>query len=185
MSSVVGGTVWADLQGSIAQGAAGAALTFTAYLDTPFKMAHFGTAQEDELHLAYQMSHEWKTETEVHPHMHIVPIADPVASQNVRFTGYWVWAPHGTIIPALSGWTAFTADFTVVPGAIGIPRVVRLATVTAPATVSESDLLLVYVKRATADEADTYEGSIGVLSVDTHMQVHKIGTPLEFPGAQP
>lgn len=176
---------WRDLQGSVAEGSGGAALTFAAFRDTPFKLASFRNAQNDELHMVYQMPHAWVPGTEIHPHIHVVPLTDPAAEQVVRFDGYYVFVAHGSEVPALASWTVLRADLTLQVGAVNKPRIVPLAVVTPPASSVESDMLLLYVKRSGSDAVDTYTGNLAVLSVDAHLQVQKMGTLTEFLGAQP
>ena len=175
---------WNDLQGSVAEGSAGAALTFAAFRDTPFKLANFRNAQADELHMVYQMSHAWAPGTELHPHMHVIPLSDPAGAEVIRWTGVYLFTGHGVEVPALASWTAFTADLAVVPGDINKIRVIRLATVTPPADAMESDMLLLYVVRDGGAVADTYSGDVAALSIDCHMQAQKVGTITEFLGSQ-
>ena len=169
---------WNDLQGSVAEGSAGAALTFAAFRDTPFKLANFRNAQADELHMVYQMSHAWAPGTELHPHMHVIPLSNPAGSEVIRWTGVYRFTGHGVEVPALASWTAFTADLAVVPGDINKIRVIRLATVTPPADSVESDMLLLYVVRDGGAVADTYSGAVAALSIRPKDLVPVVGLTL-------
>lgn len=171
---------WEDLQGSVAQGAAGAALTFAAFRDTPFKFASFRDAQNDELHMAYQMPHGWHPGTVVKPHIHIIPLA--AAAGVVRFSGVYAWALFGQEVPAAVGWTSFTVDKTIAAGDVNKMGVVLLGTITPPAAAVESDCLLIYFKREGGAAEDTYAGNIAAVSIDTHFYREKIGTVQEFQG---
>jgi hypothetical protein len=173
-------TGWEDLQGDVSQGTGGATLTYAAFRDTPFKILSFRNAANDELHMRYQMAHAWDPTTSVKPHVHLVPLTDPAAPQVVRFTGYYAWAQHAAEVPALAGWTAFTVDHTVQVGDVNDEDIVTLATVAPAAGAAASDILLVYLKRAGQDAADTYAGDVGVLSVDVHYQRVKAGTSTEY-----
>ena len=102
---------WDDLQGSVAEGSAGAALTFAAFRDTPFKLASFRDAQSDELHMTYQLPHGWEPGTTLRPHIHVIPL--DAAAGTVRFTGYYGWALYGQECPAVVGWTPFTVDHAI------------------------------------------------------------------------
>lgn len=172
---------WNDLQGSVSEGAAGAALTFAAFRDTPFKFASFRDAQSDELHMTFQMNHTWKPGTPVRPHVHVIPLA--AATGVVRFTGYYAWALFGQEAPALSGWTAFTVDHSILAAEVNKLDIIGLAEITPPADAVESDCLLVYLKRDGGAGADTYAGNLAVVSVDCHYQGTKLGSDAEFPGA--
>jgi hypothetical protein len=172
---------WNDLQGSVSEGAAGAALTFAAFRDTPFKLASFRDAQSDELHMTFQMSHGWKPGTPVRPHIHVIPLA--AATGTVRLTGYYAWALYGQETPALVGWTAFTVDHSILAAEVNKLDILALADITPPDSAAESDCLLVYVKRDGGAGADTYAGNLAVVSLDCHYQIEKDGTDAEFPGA--
>ncbi len=172
---------WDDLIGTESQGSAGAALTYAAFRDTPLKLFSFRNSQNDELHLRFQLLHAWDPETSVKFHVHTVPLTDPSGAEVVRFEGQYVWSLAGDEIPANSGWTAFTKDFELSPGDVNVQRVVGLFTATPPADAHESAILLIYVKRAGSDSADTYGGNLAILSLDVHFQRVKIGTLLEHP----
>ena len=172
---------WDDLQGSVSEGTGGAALTYAAFRDTPFKFASFRDAQNDELHMAYQMPHGWDPDSGVRPHVHIIPLS--AATGVVRFTGQYLWARHSVEVAANATWTPFTVDYSIAAADVNKLKVVSLAQIAAPTGAIESDVLLVYLKRAGSDGADTYAGNIAVVSVDCHIQRVKFGTIEEFPGA--
>ena len=172
---------WNDLQGAVSEGAAGAALEFEAFRDTPFKLASFRNAQNDELHMTFQMSHGWKPGTVVRPHLHVIPLA--AAAGTVHFTGYYAWALYGQEVPALTGWTAFTIDYEVLASEVNKSAMISLGDVTPPAGVRESDFLLIYFKREGGAAEDDYVGNLAALGVDCHYQIEKDGTDAEMPGA--
>lgn len=87
---------WDDLQGDVSQGTAGAALTFEAFSDTPFKLLCLRNNQDDELHMRFQMPHRWNR-GEVRPHIHLIPLADPAASQIAHFAGQYAWLVGGPL----------------------------------------------------------------------------------------
>lgn len=177
---------WDDQLGDISEGVGGASLTYEAFRDTPFTMFFFRHDQDDALNLRFQLSHGWDPDTDVRCHIHIVPMADPAAPRTLRFTGYYVWSIHGSVIPELSGWTAFTSDMTISPGEAHKERVANLFVTTPPAGIVESSVLLVHAKRpGSSDAADTYtdskspglaQANVGLLSLDLHYQREKLGT---------
>lgn len=167
---------WDDLPGSESQGAAGAALTYAAFRDTPFKLFAFRDAQSDELHLRFQMPHSWAPDTAVKFHIHFVPLTDPAAAQVAHFEGQYVWVILSEEIPADAGWTTFSLDFGVEAGDVNRQKVAAFFEATPPDNATESAILLVYVKRVGGDAADTYAGNLAVLSLDVHMQRVKLGT---------
>jgi len=173
---------WDDLLGNEAQGTGGGALTLAAFRDTPFKMAAFrGSPQNDELHMRYQLPHRWHPGTEVNFHFHCVPLTDPAAIQVAYFTGQYVWAPYATEIPANVGWTQFTHSLLIYPGEGNTHQITSLFRDTPADSVLESSVLLIYVKRAASNIADTYAGDLAILSIDLHCRQDKLGTINEFP----
>jgi hypothetical protein len=82
-------TGWNDLVGSVTVGQGAGALTTEVYRDTPFRMSFFRHDQDDALSFIYQMSHQWQAGTIVRPHVHVIPMVDPVATQNVYIIGQY------------------------------------------------------------------------------------------------
>lgn len=171
---------WNDLLGSIAEGAGGAALTFAALRDTPFKLASFRNNQDDELHMVYQLSHAWARGTQVRPHLHVMPLANSAGgTETADFEGYCVFTHHGSEVPALVGWTPLSASLTVTATSQYKPSIVAFGLITPPDDVIESDMLLVYVKRV--GTADSFGGDVAAMSVDVHFQMEKLGSDAEIP----
>lgn len=165
----------------MAEGAAGAALTFAAFRDTPFKLASFRDAQSDELHMTFQMNHGWDPASLVRPHIHVIPRA--AADGTVRFVGQYAWALHNVEAPANASWTTFTIDHAILAAEVNKLDIINLAEITPPAAAAESDCLLLYLKRDGGAAEDTYGGYLAVVSVDCHYQAVKLGTVSEFPGS--
>jgi hypothetical protein len=182
---------WDDLQGDIAEGVGGAAWTYEAFRDTPFKMFFSRHNQDDELNLRYQFSHEWDYTTDIFPHLHILPMADPAAPESIRFSGAYAWTrPFNAAIPAVAGWTTFQIDVAVPPGSVYVQRIAPIGAVTPPAWVRESSLFLWHVKREGTNVADTYDtdkdhglgsANLGLLSADIHFQHNKHATTTAIP----
>ncbi len=170
---------WNDLQGSVVEGAAGASLTFAAFRDTPFKFASFRDAQNDELHMVYQMPHSWDPGTQVRPHIHVIPLA--AATGTVVLEGQYLWVATFAEATANTTWTTFRVEHDILAAEVNKLDIISLFQSTAPAAVSESGLLLVYLKRSGSDGADDYAGNLAVASIDCHVQQVKIGTIPEFP----
>ncbi len=187
-------TGWNDLTGAVTQGNAVAALTTEAYRDTPFIMSFFRHDQNDSLSFIYQMSHEWQAGTIVRPHVHVIPMVDPVATQNVYIVGQYSWCSGSMIMPANSGWTQFTVTVPINPGDAFLIKIIDLTGgvgFTPPADIDESDLLCVFISRAGTNVLDTYttskasgtaQANLGLCSFDCHYQGQKIGSLVEFAG---
>lgn len=182
---------WDDVQGPVGQAGGAAALTFEAYSTTNYNMYFMRHDQNDTLYLEYQMPHSWD-KTQVRPHIHLIPMVSPVANQNIYFEGEYAWMQAGKTAP-VAPWTAFNATFTVTP-TMGLENhVVSLAVVQPAADAQESDILLVWVRRAGLNVLDTYTttkpgggtgaANVAVVSIDCHFRKDKSGTEQEFPGA--
>jgi len=181
---------WDDVQGNPEQGNAASALTNEAYRDTALRLLHFRHDQNDSLHYVYQMQHKWRSATSVHPHIHLVPCADPAAPQNAYFTGYYTWAPvNFGPIPALATWTTFAVTLTVNPGDVFTHRILEFGMVAPPANPTASSCLLLYLQRAGTNPLDTYTtnkgygtpaANLAVLSSDVHYRAQAFGTLTEY-----
>ena len=187
-------TGWNDLLGGASAGLGAAALTTEVYRDTPFLMAFFRSNQNDSLSFIYQMSHQWQAGTVVRPHVHVVPMADPVAPQNIYIIGQYAWGSTTRVLPANAAWTPFTITFTINPGDAFTVKVIDTTNatgITPPADIDESDILCVYFQRNGTNILDTYTtakvggtaaANLGLVSFDCHYQGQKIGSLIEFPG---
>jgi hypothetical protein len=181
-------TGWIDVPCRIEQATGAAALTIENYRDTEFVAYFMRHDQDDKISLEWQMPHGWDLQS-VRPHLHIEPQSDPVAQQNIRFSGKYVWSKRGEATPADAAWTTFTVDHPVDPGDVFIQRTVSLATVAPPASPAPSDILMMWVKRLGQDAADTYTtaktggtaaANLKISSIDAHVHVTKTGTSTEF-----
>ena len=185
---------WNDIQGGIQQGAGAAALTTEAYRDTPLLMSFFRSGQIDKLSFIYQLPHNWDPGTIIRPHLHTIPMANPVSTQNVFIEGQWAFLSDAIALPANSGWTTFSVLVPIAPGDAFLEKIIDFTAgvgITPPATVKESDILCVYVQRTGNSGQDTYNtaktggtalANLGLVSADVHYQVQKGGTQLEMLG---
>lgn len=182
---------WDDVLGSISQGTAGAALTYEVYRDTAFMMYFMRHDQDDALSFVFQFPHTWKYNTNVKPHLHVIPMADPSSSEDVYFTGYYAWTKAGgAALPALSSWTTFTKTQAIAPGDIYIQKLVSLVTITPPSEARGSTCLMLYVRRNGTSPNDTYttskssgtsQANLGLVSADVHFQRINAGSEAETP----
>ena len=182
---------WDDVLGDVSQGNGAGALTYEAFRDTPYLMYFMRHDQDDSLHFRFQFPHRWKRGTDVKLHVHILPCADPASNQDIYFDGYYAWSTvDGTTVPANASWTGFNATEVVANGDIYKQKIVNLASITPPSGAKESAFLLVYLRRKGTSASDTYTtnkgggtpaANVGLLGVDVHFQVNKIGTVTEIP----
>jgi hypothetical protein len=179
---------WDDYQGNVTDGVAGAALTYEAYRDTSLRLLFFRYNQDDELHFKFQLPHRWDPRRNVHPHMHVIPMAN--GAGNVRIDGWYYWNRSGVAIPAVASWTGFTVDTGFDAADQYIEQHIELGNISPPAGANESSILLMYVRRPGAsDAADTYQtnkdhgtvqANLGILSTDLHYEPVKLGTQNEY-----
>lgn len=183
---------WDDVQGSIANGAGAGLLTLEFFRDTRFNMYFMRHDQNDELNFVYQLTHRWMYGTDVKPHLHVVAMANPGATQNVYVTGYYAWSRpnYASQIPALAGWTTFQVAVPIDPGDVYTQKIVSLGSWTPPAWARESTCLLIYFQRNGTNPLDTYTtnkdhgtpaANLGLLSTDVHYRLAQSGTVTEIP----
>lgn len=182
---------WDDAQGDVQQGNAAGVLTNESFRDTDFRMAFFRHDQQDDLSFRYQFPHRWRYDTAVVPHLHLLPMADPAADEDAYFDGYYTWSRVGQLaVPALASWTPFTATVTISPGDQYVQRVASLGSITPPAWVRESSLLMLHFQRNATHVNDTYDtakdhgtpaANLGVLSADVHYRLAHSGTLTQLP----
>jgi hypothetical protein len=184
---------WDDMLGDISQGVGGAALTYEVFSNTPWNLYCMRHDQNDTLSMRFQFSHKWRPGTDVYPHIHVLPLADPISTEQVYFDGYYVWTTSenpSNPVPALSGWTRVTKYLAVDPGDINVQRLVDLGPITPPSWAKESAILLFYIRRSGTSLGDTYTTSkadgtasanLGLLYFDIHYRVNKSGSLLQIP----
>lgn len=182
---------WEDVPGDISQGTAGAALTYEAVRDTAFLTYFFRNNQLDSLSMKFQMPHAWDSSVAPVPHLHVSPQVAPSSSpQNVHLTGYWCWTDPSTAIPALTGWTTFTADLEVATADAFKTYYVNIDNVTVPEGLKGSAMLLVYLQRDGGAGDDTYttnkaggtvQANLALVSFDCHVKKIRVGSPTPVP----
>jgi hypothetical protein len=177
--------LWDDVFGDISQGAGVAALTYQAYRDTSFMMYFMQHNQPDALFFRYQFPHRWNKK-QVRPHLHFLPMA--AGAGRFAVIGHYVWVSVDRLVPAIAGWTAYSAYMDLVAGDQYREKILTLAKCDPPENSKESDILLIRCVRDHAG-ADTYTTSkdhgtaaanIGLLSMDAHYQSEKSGTVQEY-----
>ncbi len=185
---------WNDLIGTVQEGGGATALTTEVYRDTPFLMSFFRHDQNDSLSFIYQMSHAWQPGTIVRPHVHTIPMVDPVATQNVYIVGQYAWLSTTRALPANASWTAFAVIVPINPGDAFVEKVIDTTDatgITPPADIEESDMLAVFFSRQGTNVLDTYttskasgtaQANLGLVSFDCHFQIQKAGTLTELDG---
>jgi hypothetical protein len=180
---------WDDQQVSVEFATGVSALTLDSYRDTPAQIRCMRHDQNDAITVYTQLPHRWD-KGEVRPHIHIVPLADPVAAQNIYFSGQYTWSTRNSVIPENALWTAFDVTVIVNPGNVYIEKKIALLQLVPPIDIVESNILIVHLIRSGTNVLDTYTtnkdhgtlaANVGIISIDTHFKTEKSGTYEEFP----
>jgi len=183
---------WDDIQGPVEQGTGVSALTKEVWRDTPFQMYWLRHDQNDELNFVYQTSHQWKYDTAVRPHIHVMIGADPVSTEYIYIEGYYAWTRPNNVnaLPAMSGWTYFSGSFAVNPGDINTQKILSLGSITPPSWARESTSIIIYFRRYGTSPSDTFNTSktygtpaanVAILTTDLHYQKIQLGSEKEIP----
>jgi hypothetical protein len=178
---------WTDLIGSFDDSTGTTALTFEEYLTNGMSYYFFRNDQNDTFSPKFQMPHSW-AKTNVRPHIHVAPCADPLTPQVVTF-GYQVqWL---SLTGSFSStWTTGSVNVTINPGDINKHVKVSLIDFPPLPQPSASDFLLMRIMRSGSSALDTYttaKPGVGTntanllfLACDCHIQQSTAGTVNEY-----
>jgi hypothetical protein len=153
-------------------------------------MFFFINDQTDQIYKRYQMPHGFVSNSQVRPHVHVVPMSTIGAGQVVRMTLQYAWANESNAIPANASWVSADCDLAVAPADQYMERVVAGPLITAPAWVKGSSFLLCTWTNKVGDAAYTYKTSktggtakanLGLVMADCHVQVEGLGSVPEIP----
>lgn len=182
---------WDDQQGDITEGTAASTLTYETFRDTNFRLYFFRHDQNDQLYFRYQMRHSWLHTQPIYPHLHLLPMSNPVAAQVAYFSGSYTWSQvDQAAIPAAASWTPFTASLTVNPGDRYVQKILSLGAATPPSYARGSCFFLIQVARLGTDPADTYTtnkdhntgaANLGLLGGDLHYRANNFGSIAQYP----
>lgn len=183
---------WDDVQGTVQQGNATAALTAETYSDTPFIAYFMRHDQDDTLHYSFQMPHSWDPTSEVRFHIHVVPMVNPASTQQTYFSGAYCWTTAGGAFPTNTSWTYFTASLSVGTTAALTQSIVSMFHTTPPSGAQESSFLnIMFMRKGSDNTNDTYttsksggtaQANLCILGADVHFKKNKAGTPNPLPG---
>lgn len=172
-----------DMLGVIQSAAGGGtAWTFAALGDTGFLMGQLANASTDIVQLKIQVPHRRKLGTALDSiHLHVVLETAITDAQTVVLDQMsYVWLNVGDAIPATASWTAIS-NFTYTAPVDGVAAKTYLlwsiaTNIAAPSGEGYGGMLLVKIRRGTGSG---YTGDIGILDIDAHTQVDRLGSLLE------
>jgi hypothetical protein len=185
-------TGWIDLQGSVSEGNAAAALTVQVYQAAgPWRGFFMRRDQPDQLDYTLQMPHQWDCRTPVRPHLHFAGCGPDAGTFAVE--GVWTWWVIGEALSPATAWTSYSASIALATTDQYVSHALPLFTATPPAGATPSAFLLFAIQRVYAS-TDTYHGdnpigtaaaNVLVKGVDAHVWGTRPGTREEFGGSAP
>lgn len=175
-------TVWDDLRVEpVARSTGAKAPTFGAVGLGGLYVYQFDNAaagSEKEVYCNIQMSHAW-AKTGIYIHVHWMPLTAD-ASKVVRWGLEYSWASPGQTFGAAA--TIYAT--TIVTGATGTQysHIITAFSVLTPSVSQNalSSVLVCRLFRDSANAADTYGYTAGLLYVDAHVEVNKLGSATEY-----
>lgn len=137
------------------------------------------TNSQKEVHFTIQMPHAW-AQTPIHLHVHWIA-ATTAASSKVRWGLEYTWAEPGAVF----GNTTLVYADTDIYAATGVTAhahtITEFADLTPTATQDGfSSILICRLWRDSGNAADTYTGDVGVLYIDAHVEMNKLGSNDEY-----
>ena len=140
--------------------------------------SYFSASAEEELYFAVQLPHAWKEGSNIEPHVHWIGDADGGEGAVVRWGLEYTWANIGatysdttiiyttTQVPAEDIITGrhYISDFAEIDGT----------------GKTLSSMLLCRIFRDATNAADDYTGEAGLLEIDFHHEISRLGTDTEY-----
>lgn len=138
-----------------------------------------GSVTEQELYFTSQMSHSWNGGT-IHPHVHWVPNTNGGAGEKVQWNMEYTWSDIGTTFGntvMISGSNHIPADNPLVAGRHYLTELNDIIPSTTQSGISS--MLLCRIFRTPTYPLDTYTDTAGLLEVDFHYPIDKMGSRYE------
>ena len=161
------------------------------YRNTDQYMVFMRHSVEDSMSFLWSMPHGW-CGTNVQPHIHIVPCADPATIKYIYFKAAWVWVTEAGEIPTYGSWNHITPfQWAINPGDVNKQFKVPFPVVIAPAQPPELKALLWHFERVGDEIEDTYTddkdalpgqtgaANVAVLGIDLHYQTNSRGSIIQ------
>lgn len=160
------------LPSAVSVGVGSAAPSFTAY-NGSLRAYEFPANLLKDMHLQFQMFHEYAEGTDVTAHAHLY-VPDNVEGGTVKMGIEWVWTNYGEIELAPVIYTGTL----IVPPSNG-NRHLKLflnSGVYSGAGKTISSMFSCRLFRDPTDEADTFNGSVWLKSADLHVRCNSVGS---------
>lgn len=169
-------TVWRDLLPTAVYPPTGAASpNITVYPGTTtLKCQEFPLGGAEEFNPTYQIPHEWKLESTIHPHLHIaVPDDGTGGTINFQIVYQWVNKDQGGVV-AETTLASTTVTRTANQG-VGHNVVVDF-----PAIVGTGKILSSLISMRVVRTTGTFTPSVWLKSADIHVELDTVGSRQEF-----
>lgn len=139
----------------------------------------FSATQDQRIDVIFQLPHGWKRDSNIHPHIHVRPLAN--SNGNVVWQLHTSWSNNFGTQPE---WTITNTNQIISNGAGNIilkESKFTLGNSVPPVNSVESSVVKYKLLRMGADGTDTYAGAILFDEFDCHYYNEKAGTDPEYP----
>lgn len=141
----------------------------------------FDAATEEELYFACQVPHSYKHNTNLHPHVHWMPIAAGSATEKVSWGLEYTWADIGQVYPSpclIYGNVHTPADSALTQDKHYLTEIGEIA-------MSSSNVSAMLICRVFRDATstgcdDTYDSDAGLVEIDFHYEMDTLGSRTEY-----
>lgn len=137
-------------------------------------------ASQKEIHFTIQMPHAWNGGA-IHLHVHWIA-KTTAANSKVRWGLEYTWAEPNAVFGATSAITYADTPESADTGTTAGKHQITEFTALTPTTSQDglSSILICRLFRNSAADQDTYTGDAGLLYIDAHYQVARIGSTDEY-----
>ena len=134
---------------------------------------------EKEVFFTLQLPHAW-AQTDIHMHVHFIPAAT-VNSSAVRWGMEYTWAEPMTVYGNTTIVYASVAEGSPANMVANTHYITEFAALAPSASQNGfSSTLIARLFRNSSDAADTYTNKVGLLYVDAHIELDKLGSNGEY-----
>ena len=175
--------VWDDLRVPISAIRVGSAFPpdFSAWLGN-LMLYWFDPTSAEQVYFVAQLPHKYKSETDLHPHVHWVPKSTGGAGEVVSWGLEYTWASIGQTFPSpttIYGNTHTPADDPVVQDRQYLTELTAISG-TGKTTVSSMLVCRRFRDATGAGATDDYTDDAGLLEFDFHFQIDTQGSRQEY-----
>lgn len=141
----------------------------------------FDKTTEEELYFECQMPHSWKEGTDIHAHVHFIPIANGSEGDVVSWCLEYSWASIGSVFSnttIIGGNEHIPADSSLVQNKHYLTELGEING--SGQTFSSMLICRVFRDAGGTLYTDDYDDEVGLLEIDFHYEIDKVGTDEEY-----